>query len=408
MSEHTRTTAAGLLLIAALALVPAARGQEEAPLETSGSRFGNVYIDLETWVAQPVGLEYYPATFIDLDNPRATTLFEIPHSTEGQERYGLAYALPSEWGTISYTLYKHETNRGLSRLTPGIFTFGELATHPQFAGVYNDGIADGFAAVAETTLRDWRLDFRRAAFRSPRVSADWFVGWRRTRHKREMSTEYYALVPDIPPLLPPNGYCPDPCPLIPQPDTALQFSQYEGRGVTVGMDLEFPMWKNKVVFEADAAISVMRGKIKTSYGADNRVYVEDSPETPGPILLGPPYDRFDDLIIIDPGQPAVPRVNFITQQTFSIGLVDEGASTDSQVLEASAGFRWRTPLKWLEVYGGFRQTHYADVGLELRPKNVTFTVTQDGVILRNFEELTETSRSATYEGFYGGVRVRVY
>lgn len=382
--------------------------QEEAPAEETGSRLGNIYLNIESWVAQPTGLEYFPATLIDPSNPFDTTTLEVPHSTGNETRYQLDYALPSELGNIAFTVYKHTEDPGLTRLSPSEFIYGETAAHPLFAGVYNNGLADGFASATYTKLRDVRIDFYRPAFRSPRVAANWFVGWRRVRHSRNMAADYFALVPDFPPLLPPGGYCPDPpppdapCKLNPIADQTSIRSKFDGRGATVGMDLEFPLWKNKVVLEGDVALSVMRGKTDTQYTSETSLYVLDDT-----VILGPPYDEFDD-VLVDAQGVVTYLIDSIDQVTLPLGLRSEGLSTTSQVFDASLGFRWRTPLKRLEVYGGIRQSHYADVGVDLRPKNVTISVTEEGVILENIQDIDSTNRSVTYEGFYGGIRVRLY
>jgi hypothetical protein len=397
-----------VLLLAIAAATSISVAQEEAPAEETGSRLGNIYFNLESWVSQPTGLEYVPATLINPGSPLETTTLEVPYGTSNEARYQLDYAMPSELGHLVFTLYKHKDDPGLTRLSPAEFIYGATLTNPLFAGVDNDGLADGFASATYTKLRDARIDFYRPAFRSPRVAANWFVGWRRVRFSRSLAADYFGLVPDFPPLLPPGGYCPDPpppdapCPLNPIPDSAGIKSSFEGRGATVGMDLEFPLWKNTVVLEGDIAISVMRGKVDTEYGSETALYVLDGTE-----ILGPPYDEFDDVLVDDQGVVTY-LIDDITQETFTVGLQADGLSTTSEVFEASIGFRWRTPLKRLEVYGGFRQAHYADAAIDLRPKNVTYTVTEDGLEVRNIQDIDEVDRSVTYEGFYGGIRVRLY
>ena len=79
---------------------------------------------------------------------------------------------------------------------------------------------------------------------------------------------------------------------------------------------------------------------------------------------------------------------------------------------------WKA-LRWLDVFLGFRQSRYSDVGMDLRPKATTaspsaVTVTIDDDIISvspggqaiNLQDLTEIDRSVEYEGFYGGVEFR--
>ena len=88
------------------------------------------------------------------------------------------------------------------------------------------------------------------------------------------------------------------------------------------------------------------------------------------------------------------------------GLKSSSVETSSDVVDVYLGLRWRA-LKWLEVTGGFRNTRYTDVGVDLRPKISTDNMFDDGIVI-NLEDVTRVNRSATYEGFYGGVIIRLY
>jgi hypothetical protein len=70
------------------------------------------------------------------------------------------------------------------------------------------------------------------------------------------------------------------------------------------------------------------------------------------------------------------------------------------------GFRYKI-LRWLEVVAGFRNTHYIDVGVDIRPKVTTPQPGETGAFLTTIDVETE-DRSVTYEGFYGGLRIRIY
>jgi hypothetical protein len=60
------------------------------------------------------------------------------------------------------------------------------------------------------------------------------------------------------------------------------------------------------------------------------------------------------------------------------------------------------------VFAGIRQTHYENVGIDLRPKNVTISVTEEGQIVLNIQDIDQIDRSVTYEGLFGGLRFRLY
>jgi len=112
-------------------------------------------------------------------------------------------------------------------------------------------------------------------------------------------------------------------------------------------------------------------------------------------------------VFIDESGNIIPILDDISQNDVSLGLQSD-VSTNSQAYDASIGFRWRTPYKRLEVFGGIRQTHYENVGVELRPKNVTITFTEDGDVVRTIQDIDQIDRSVTYEGLFGGLRFRLY
>jgi hypothetical protein len=272
---------------------------------------------------------------------------------------------------------------------------------PLFAGVDNDGFADAFISLAATKLRETRVEYVNKAFNSPRIQGRWFVGWRRVDFSRTLSAQYDALAPDIPPLLPPSGFCAEPCPLTPRPDLAGTHSRFEGRGIDAGLDVEIPLWKTRVVLEGSAGVSVLRGDLTTQYNSTTYVYVDDFGS-----ILAPPYDEFDDILLI--GDNAVPYLTFIDQLSLTSGLTSSSLSQTAAVYDLALGFRWRTPFERLEVYGGLRQSYYDNIAAEIRPRNVTFNVNSEGVPLFNFTDATRTEYSVAYEGFYGGVRFRLY
>ncbi len=403
-------TFVGFVLAAGLAWSPGLAQEEAQDSEESTKRIGNFYIDLGSWVAQPVGMGLVPATEVDLSGSGSGTLsqsrsLEIQHGTEDKFQSRLEYRLPNKMGSVFISLYDHDEDTGMNRSSPGQFIYGEALTHSLFAGFASDTLADTFVSAATSDLRDFRIDYSREAFRSPRVSGDWFVGWRRVEHARQIVADYFAVVPGLPPILPPA--CVDCLNLDPLPDSASAYSTYEGRGLTGGFDLEFPLWKNRLVLEGGAALTVMRGDIEANYQATNSFYILTDVDGTQYLVCGTPtfcdeqYALFDDVIFNSEGQPYHIADN-IVQGTTGVALT-RNASLSSQVLENYLGFRWRTPYNRLEVFGGFRQTRYDDVALELRP-----TVIASDVIEATVTAVHEEYESVTYEGFYGGVTFRLY
>jgi len=214
-------------------------------------------------------------------------------------------------------------------------------------------------------------------------------------------------------ILPPA--CETPCPdLSPLPDSAGTRSQYEGRGLTGGIQLEFPLWKNNLVIEGSVAVSVLRGDIDLYYNGSNSYYIEtDGGGDFVQILCATPdvcesdYETFDDTFL--EGNNIVYQADRIAQRNASISLSDTKTDQSSLVVENDIAIRWRTPYKRLEVFGGFRQSRYGGVAVELRPTVQAGAPDEDGNFpLTLVGGVTENERSVTYEGFYGGVTIRLY
>lgn len=369
-----------LLVTLILASVcPPAVGQDGEEAEEEG--FGELYAEIEAWVAQPAGLDYFPATELDLDDPFQTRLLMFPTGTEAEYRYRAGFELSGNRGGLILTWYAHQKMVDMTRSSPGNYIFGELLAHPYLAGYYNDGLGDGFTSGATTTLRDLRIDYYRTAFKNARAEAKWFVGWRRVSNQRLIEGRYFALIHDLPPLTVINRPS-----LLPGADTATIESDYEGRGVNAGMDFLMPLWKRKIALEGGFALTALRGKTDATYRSTTYAYLLHS--GPDSYVLSPPYD--------DAFENSLPS---ITQEEFEIGLIANNVPSSGSVLEGYVGVRW---MAWrgLEVFGGFRSTRYDDLGVDLRPKTSSLYAGT------NLQDLTENDRSATYEGFYGGLAYR--
>jgi len=392
-SKARSWTATACALVIALLTVGGAAAQESAG-ETEASETGSessgktILLEAWAWVAQAYGIDYTPATQVDSLVSSQSNLLRFPTGTEARGRYRVAYTFPGRIGEFAITYYSHEEKPALAAGRPGEFLLGETLVHPLHAGVFDDGLADWVESDTVTRLRDFRIDYYRPAFRNEQASAKWFVGWRRVFHSREIGATYYALAPDLPPVLPPiSTLRPD---LDPVPDTAFQKSQFEGRGPEAGMDFLVPLWEDRIELEAGFALAVLRGVFETYYTSQTSAYALDLGGGDF-VALAPPYDEFNDSSLI----------NDIRQLALPIGLASGRVSGDATAVDAYIGVRWRA-WKSLEVLAGFRASRYDDVALELRPKQVTYSI--NGVL--NVEDVERSLDSAGYEGFYGGLAYR--
>jgi len=380
MTTDPRRLLSRLALLLVLTTVAFPVGAQETEGDEEETGFGEIFAEIGVWGAQPTGLEYHAATEADPGNPFNTMLLNPAHGTESAFRYRGGFEFARNVGAVIFTWYAQEETTAESRFRPGEFVFGELTAHPLFAGYADNGLADGFSQTTDTLLRDFRGDFYRTAFRSGRVEARWFAGYRRIHFQRRHGVEYYGLVPDFPAFVPPLT---EPRPdLDPLPDETFTESWYIGRGVEAGMDFVAPLWRDRVSLEAGFAGAALRGKTTTQYRSTTHAYLLDG------FVVGQDLYLFDFF------------VDDIVQADYEIGLKDKSRPQSGSIIEAYFGFRARL-TKNLELFGGFRNAHYEGVGLDLKPKEIV--VTPASV---NVQDVTETVRSATYEGLYGGVAVR--
>lgn len=404
---YLRFTLAGLLVLALSASGAPVWAQESDEDEESASR-GTFIVDVSAWATQPAGLDFFPASQIDRNNPFTTALLRPQTETQPDLYARVGYRFPGDTGTVIATWFSTTVDDlSLSGSQPGNFVYGELVAHPFFAGVNLDGLADTFNSRMSTQLSDFRLDYARNAVNTARVKADWFVGYRRVTAKYSMGAAYDALVPHFPPFLPPLSTSPFDQ-LTPLPDLGQTDSEYRGRGLTAGMDFLVPLWKDRINLEAGFNLAVLRGKTTANYQSETHYYVlvtAGGDET----LLAAPYEEFGQTYP-DPvtGLPR-PVAENVQQRTLQLGLSTESISTDTDVLETYLGLRGQV-LDWLEIIVGWRNIHYNNIGMDLRPKNTTAAagaVFDDGDLLGvNTQDLDQRSKSATYEGFYLGLGFR--
>lgn len=390
MNISLRTTSGLALLLTALLLpFPASAQQDESGDDDDG--WGNLIVEFGTWIAEPGGLGDNVVTVIDPTDLFNTTIVGFTHGTSADNytRFGAEFA--GNRGRLLLTWYAHDDSSQLSMRDPGNFIFGELLAFPAFAGLFNDGRADALDASNTSALRDLKIEYSREAFSNSRVQGRWIAGYRKLVYRTRTEATYYALVPTFPAFLPPLvGALPN---LTPIPDTASLASDYTGSGLTGGMEFKAPIWRDKFVLEASFSLSILLGNVKAEYRAINSLYILDG------LVLEAPYTELDDFFIDSSGNVFGTAVR-VQQILVGAGLRSDSLSRSSQVLEASIGARWN-PLSYMDVFLGYRMAHYGGVAVDVRPRNIVVI----GSAL-NAVDASETDRSATYEGFYGGVGFR--
>jgi len=396
------------LSVALLGLVSGAMAQGEAEPDEEFDKLGKLYGELEGWAVQPSGADFKPASIHDPNNIANVRLLGMNPSTENRFRARAGYRLKDNMGEFMATYTSMNDLDSMQHINPGHFIYGILLTHPQHAGVFNNGTADAFTADAGVKTRDLRLDFYRDAFKGRRISSKWFIGYRRVIHERNIAATYFALAPDIPNVLNPISGTSSETLFIrlqPRADIASQTSTFNGRGLETGMTFKINLGSSKKVWaEADVTMALLRGKIDSNYYSTTHRYILR--DSGGNFLyeLAAPYSEFEEYDI--PGDPSsAPVAERIRQQNLRSGLHVQSDPGASMVMEMAVSLRWRA-WKNLDVFGGVRQSYYENVGVDLRPRNVAPAGHQvdTGVnLVVNENDASRELKSMNYEGLFFGI-----
>jgi len=387
-SWRLRLLAAGFVI---LALVVPAFAQDETADEPKASieGLGRIIAEVSGWISQPGGADVAIALRQPSDTSLGAALETIPTGTDTGLRYRGGYEFRDNIGTFVLTWYSVATELQQTVLTPSTFQFSEILTVPLYPGVFDDGLADGYASTATLKTRDLRLDYYRDFVSTPRVDARWFVGYRRVNHIRTGQTEYYSLVPNLPPILDPLGSPRQD--LVPGVDFALTESNLSARGVEAGIEVELPVWRKRVWVDAGLSVSAMRGRLSTSYSSRTHVYTFRGDLAPGvsPYVDPNDPDAFEDS----------ERLAGIRQEAVDVSVRSRNEGTDMAVIDASLGFRWQV-WKSIQVLGGYRATHYQGAAQDIAPA----AVAANGDLTRfTVQGIERREHSLTLEGYYLGV-----
>jgi hypothetical protein len=355
--------------------------------------YGSFFVEITDWIAQPTGLEYHPASRLDPTNPFDTQFLDVEYGTTNSIIWNVSFVFEKNIGEFGATYWSHEDSQPFQRQRPSQFYFGTIVVNPIYAGVWDDGTADGFTAGTETVTRDLKLYWKRQAFKSKRITGKWWVAARDMDHKRRMEVEYFALVPNLPPIIPPLG---SPRPdLDPNPDRGVVTSQFEGRGLGVGFDIVLPISRRKLVMEAGLGLSILRGEITSRFTSQTYYYALLDSANEIERILDPPYDELGQE---DPDNPGQPLANRIAQFENPVGLNSDSVGQTATILEAYLGFRWFV-WRGLHLTFGYRTQQYDGVGADFVSR--TTGSGQNSPI--NFQTLQQTTRSVNYEGAYFGI-----
>lgn len=364
-------SAATLALAQEGAAASSATPPADEPKET---RF---YFQAEIWGSQPIGLQYQPVVIVE-DNGFELQRPDVTFQANARGRYRAGFRFPRNLGEFIGTYWSQQDFQSLTKIDPANFVYGESQVASFGAGVNDDALADGFVADTRTKTREFRLDFYRDAFESPRVKGRWFVGLRRFDHQRLMDVEYTAIAANLPIVIDP-GSGDTRTDLYPLSDHGSVSSSYSGRGLEAGFDVTLRIHR-RFWMETGLAIAAVRGRAVSRHSSLTYVFTETNPLTSEVTVLAPPFDdAFND--------PA--RVINIRQVAVGGAFNEASTQLASQMIETYLEFRCRA-YKGLEVFAGFRNQHYDNVGRDL---GLTF-------------DAPAVERNVGYEGYYAGLAYR--
>jgi hypothetical protein len=384
-----RALAIGVLLAAFAA--PAALGQDEEAVAPEGEPeiegLGRIFFEVGAWLAQPAGSDLTVTVRQDLNTGLENALATVPTGTESRLRYRAGYEFRDNLGTIVGSYFGTQTAGTQQELTPSVFQFATTNVFPEFPGVFDDGLADGYSSEYSITTRDVRLTYYRDFERTKRIKARWLVGFRRMSHTRSLDTSYYALAANLPPFLDPIS-APNPV-LEPGTDRGFTESELSVRGIEAGLEVDLPIWRERVWIETGLSVSAMRGTVSTRF--ESRTHFYAYPDGDGNLIYVDPSDgtSFNDPVI----------VSRLRQESADVAVRSTNRSTNSAAIDGFFGFRYRA---WgmLELFGGFRSSYFDNVSEELVP---TSAVRSDDGRRYAVTSVERSARSITYEGYYLGL-----
>jgi hypothetical protein len=333
---------------------PEKKGIEDPPLH----RWGGWTVAASAWKPTLIGADEELA----LAEQNGTPVPLLQTGGSGiKETAEVIYHLPHDIGSIAGRYDAMSTDDAVHYFTPGQFDFLESRPYPLALGAFDDGTADGVASQAMRRSREFRLEFQKRAFDTKWARATWGAGIRNLSHARTVDITYYAIVPNLPPIIPPAGSADNAIRLLPIPDQLAQTSNYSGSGLGASFDVEFPVHR-LVSIVSGISIGLYRGRSESTYSSLSSYYAFDfAPDVPltrdelFAFLENPPLPPTTD-----------PTVSNLTQVILQARLSTLSNSMFAQSYDIFAGLQVSV-YKGLKVFGTLREVYYANVGEYIVP-----------------------------------------
>ncbi|HEX4825456.1 MAG TPA: hypothetical protein VFV19_14220 [Candidatus Polarisedimenticolaceae bacterium] len=357
---------------------------EDPPLH----RWGGFTVSLAGWSPSPVGADEQIALIYKTG--QLPTPLTIPLTSNIREAWKVAYHLPGGYGSIVGRYDSMNNHEDKSYSSPGQFIYGITLGDPEFAGAFDDGLADGIHAFSMVKNRDTRFEYSDTAFENKRVKATWGAGFVNIDHNEMLQATYFALVPNLPAVIPPIvPQAIDPAQFQPIPDRVLLQSDYSGNGVSGSFDVEFKLFTRLSVISG-VSVALVRGGVSSTYKSFTSFYQSaidghyiDKEELFNTLQFGP--------ATCDVASGITECIAAITQATKFIGYYAPNQSHAAQAWNGYIGLQ--TPIwRGLRAFVTFRESYYQNVGLD--------------AVLHDDQSVTTTAKSVGYEGYELGVSWR--
>jgi hypothetical protein len=349
-------------------------------------RWGGMTISVAAWDPSLVGANEEIATTYQFGI--GSPIVEGSTPTIRETAVGI-YHLPKDLGSIGMSYDSMNQDDSYSHLSPGNFIYGETRGYPLNLGAFDDGFSDGVTAHLVRKTRDFRLWFSQTAFESPRAKGTWAVGYRQLTHTRNVAISYPAIVPNLPPLIPPavpSNF--DPSRLAPLTDAVSQSSSFTGHGLGASFDVQFPIAPRTSIITG-LSIGLIRGSANSQYVSRSSFYFD----TQNP---GVPLTKDELFAILSSGDEEA--IGNVFQEVTVVGLIQEPISQFAQSLDIYFGLEVYL-YKGLKLFGTLRDTYYANVGEYVVPQPAA----SPGATVKTNER---TLLNAGYEGYVIGLSWR--
>lgn len=258
-----------LNILIALFLFPALaqEGEEAEEIEESTGR-GEFFFSVEDWFVKPGNMDYQIATILPVDPwVKSSPNISIPSEYDHSLKYKIGWKFKDNLGTLAFVYWSSDNEEKMTRTAPGNFVFTQNLSFPLFAGVYDDGMADGVHGELKVQTQSMSLLFSRDFTRSEKVHASWKIGIRQARLEQQSYVQYLALLPTLIDPFPNSS-------LIPLNDSVREYSDYKALGMELGSTFYFPI-ASRVSLGADLGISLLRGKLEAKYVSSNYLYTDE-------------------------------------------------------------------------------------------------------------------------------------